>query len=177
MDDPQYIVLAALDTPSRDCGTYLSGGAMAAPTVGKILGDILPYLEVRREDGPSLTLPRLTGLPAGEARSQLRQLGLTALEQGSAETVTDQLPGPGQKVSPGSQVLLYRGAIPGTVTVPDLRGMTLQQAAEAAGSLGLRVETRGRPDRPVSQQSIGPGTSVPPGTAVILVCTDEEVRD
>ena len=31
MDDPQYIVLVALDTPSAETGYYISGGVMAAP--------------------------------------------------------------------------------------------------------------------------------------------------
>ena len=48
MDDPQYIVLVALDTPSRSTGLYISGGMMAAPTVGQVLADILPYLGVER---------------------------------------------------------------------------------------------------------------------------------
>ena len=48
MEDPEYIVLAALDTPSRSTGIYISGGVMAAPTVGAILSDILPYLGVER---------------------------------------------------------------------------------------------------------------------------------
>ena len=34
MNDPEYIVLVALDTPSRQTGIYISGGVMAAPTVG-----------------------------------------------------------------------------------------------------------------------------------------------
>ncbi len=46
MDDPQYIVLVALDTPSRETGLYISGGVMAAPTVGAVMADILPYLGV-----------------------------------------------------------------------------------------------------------------------------------
>ena len=46
MDDPQYIVLVALDTPSRETGIYISGGVMAAPTAGAVLSDILPYLGV-----------------------------------------------------------------------------------------------------------------------------------
>ena len=46
MDDPQYIVLVALDTPSRQTGIYISGGVMAAPTVGGVMADILPYLGV-----------------------------------------------------------------------------------------------------------------------------------
>ncbi len=48
MDDPQYIVLVALDTPSRKTGLYISGGMMAAPTVGQVLNDILPYLGVEK---------------------------------------------------------------------------------------------------------------------------------
>ena len=48
MDDPQYIILVALDTPSRSTGLYISGGMMAAPTVGQVLADILPYLGVER---------------------------------------------------------------------------------------------------------------------------------
>lgn len=50
MDDPEYIVLAALDTPSRETGIYISGGVMAAPTVGAVLADILPYLGVEKKD-------------------------------------------------------------------------------------------------------------------------------
>ena len=48
MDDPQYIIIVALDTPSRDTGLYISGGQMAAPTAGAVLSDILPYLGVKR---------------------------------------------------------------------------------------------------------------------------------
>ncbi|MGM9668943.1 MAG: peptidoglycan D,D-transpeptidase FtsI family protein [Faecousia sp.] len=50
MDDPQYIVLVALDTPSRTTGIYISGGVMAAPTVGAVMADILPYLGVPRTE-------------------------------------------------------------------------------------------------------------------------------
>ncbi len=48
MNDPQYIVLVALDTPSRSTGIYISGGVMAAPTVGAVMSDILPYLGVEK---------------------------------------------------------------------------------------------------------------------------------
>ena len=52
MDDPRYIVLVALDTPSRSTGIYISGGVMAAPTVGAVMADILPYLGVVKTYGP-----------------------------------------------------------------------------------------------------------------------------
>ena len=50
MNDPEYIVLVALDTPSRTTGIYISGGVMAAPTVGAVMADILPYLGVPRTE-------------------------------------------------------------------------------------------------------------------------------
>ena len=46
MDDPEYVVLIALDTPNPATGTYISGGVMAAPTVARVMEDILPYLGV-----------------------------------------------------------------------------------------------------------------------------------
>ena len=49
MDNPEYIVLVALDTPSSRTGIYISGGVMAAPTVGAVMADILPYLGVERQ--------------------------------------------------------------------------------------------------------------------------------
>ena len=52
MEKPEYIVLVALDTPSRSTGLYISGGVMAAPTVGAVMADILPYLGVERSYGP-----------------------------------------------------------------------------------------------------------------------------
>ena len=50
MEKPEYIVLVALDTPSRETGLYISGGVMAAPTVGAVMADILPYLGVTKEE-------------------------------------------------------------------------------------------------------------------------------
>jgi stage V sporulation protein D (sporulation-specific penicillin-binding protein) len=73
MDDPRYIVLVALDTPSRQTGIYISGGVMAAPTVGAVMGDILPYLGVEQsfsEDeiaGKTVIVEDFSGLTAKEA--------------------------------------------------------------------------------------------------------------
>ena len=181
MNDPEYIVLAALDTPSRDCGTYLSGGAMAAPTVGKILGDLLPYLETEREEGAEIPvkLPPLRGLTKQEAQSLLKDLGLTAVCRGEEEKVTDQLPEAGDQTLAGSQVLVYFGEKPQPVKMPDFQNMDRLQAAAAAGELGLRLESRGNPDPGalVSQQSIPPESRVPGGTCVTLIFTDREVPE
>ena len=108
MDDPQYIVLVALDTPSRETGIYISGGVMAAPTVGAVMSDILPYLGVARRDMPeTVTIPDLTGLTPKEAEAALKELGIAAVFSGEGEMVVSQIPAPGQGAEAGSQVIVY----------------------------------------------------------------------
>ena len=151
MDDPEYIVLVALDTPSCSTGIYISGGVMAAPTVGAVMADILPYLEVTRnyseEDaaGREVTVEDFTGMTIDEAKKLLKTMGLTAETVGTGETVTAQIPSPGNVVPVNSQLLLYLGEQPETrlVTVPDFTGMTRQQASDAAGLMGLYIIVTG----------------------------------
>ena len=108
MEDPEYIVLVALDTPSRETGIYISGGVMAAPTVGAVMGDILPYLgAIRREEPEKVILPDFTGLMKKEAEKVLKEVGLEAVFSGEGECVTSQIPAPDQEVTTGSQVILY----------------------------------------------------------------------
>ena len=185
MDDPQYIVLVALDTPSRQTGLYISGGVMAAPTVGAVMADILPYLEVKRSDGAGQTvlMPDLLGAGSGDAEKRLEELGLTARCIGSEAAVTSQIPAAGTAIPCGSQVLLYFGTEEERepVTVPDFGGMTRQQASDAAGKLGLYIQVSGNtgvePTVVVTSQSIESNSQVPPGTTVRLVFTDTQARD
>ena len=187
MDDPQYIVLVALDTPSRSTGIYISGGVMAAPTVGAVMADILPYLEVKQnyttEDaaGRQITVEDYAGLTLKEAEKQLKALGLTAQTVGSGDTVTAQIPAPGCIVPGNSQVLLYMGDVPEerTVAVPDFTGMTRQQASDAAGLLGLHILIAGNRDMQavVTAQSQPKDTQVPVGTTITLQFADLKAPD
>lgn len=189
MDDPQYIVLVALDTPSRSTGIYISGGVMAAPTVGAVLSDILPYLGVSRNYGPedaqsqAVVMPDLTGKTAKEAAALLKEFSLTPVCSGSQETVTGQIPAAGQSVPGGSQVLLYFGppAENEPVKVPDFYRMTRQQASDAAGLLGLYILVAGNPDITptvvVTGQSVSAGTEVPRGSTITLTFADTDIRD
>ncbi len=189
MDDPQYIVLVALDTPSRQTGIYISGGVMAAPTVGAVMADILPYLGTAQSFGPedvagqTVVLEDMTGLTEKEAKALLKEQGLSAQVQGSGETVTGQIPSPGQSVSGGSQVLLYFGQEPEqrTVAVPDFTGMNRQQASDAAGALGLYILVTGNnstePSVTVTAQSEPKDTQVPVGTTITLQFADTKAAD
>ena len=189
MDDPKYIVLVALDTPSRSTGIYISGGVMAAPTVGAVLSDILPYLGVAQsfpeEDprGKTMVMEDMTGFTRQQAEKRLKELGLEGKFAGAEETVTAQIPAAGQPVSGGSQVLLYLGEAADTqpVEVPDFHGMNRQQAHDTAGKLGLYILSRGNtellPTVTVAFQDIPPGTQVTPGTTVTLTFTDTAYTD
>ena len=189
MDDPEYIVLVALDTPSRSTGLYISGGVMAAPTVGAVMADILPYLGVKQsfseEDiaGKTVVMENLTGMTAKEAQKLLKEQTLSAVLSGSGETVTAQIPAAGQSLPGGSQVLLYLGEEPSEalVTVPDFLGMTRQQASDAAGALGLYILPKGNldisPGVTATVQSVAAGTQVSPGTTIQLEFTDTKAAD
>ena len=189
MDDPEYIVLVALDTPSRETGIYISGGVMAAPTVGAVMEDILPYLGVRRSwteadlAGREIVVEDFTGLTAAQAESKLKSTGLTAKLTGNAETVTGQIPAAGQTVPGGSEVLLYLGEEPDTRTaaVPDFMGMNRQQASDAAGRLGLYILVTGNNEVSdavtVTAQSVAKDTQVPVGTTITLEFADTAARD
>ena len=189
MDDPRYIVLVALDTPSRETGIYISGGVMAAPTVGAVMADILPYLGVAQhfsEDdaaGRTVILEDLTGLTLKEAEKLLKQQSLTLRAEGTGETVTAQLPAPGTGVPGGSQVLLYFDEVPEnrTVEMPDFIGMDRQQAADTAEKLELYIHMTGNtafsPNVTAVRQDIPAGTQVTPGTAVTLEFTDTKAAD
>ena len=189
MDDPRYIILIALDTPSRETGMYISGGVMAAPTVGAVLEDILPYLQVSRSyaeddpEGKQVQIPDLVGMSRKEAQALLESLSLEPLIQGEGTHITDQLPSPGTTVPGGSGMLLYTEsqAPSDRVSVPDFRGMTLEQAVYLAAEQGLCLIASGNPDLTLPLQVLSqypePGTEAEPGAMIELKFTDRTVRD
>ena len=185
-DDPQIAILVLLDSPSNESGVYISGGQMAAPTVGNMMRDILPYLgvepEYTKEETETMdkTVPKLTGLSLQEAQRKLYEAGLTYRTIGNGDTVTDQLPYEGSVIVAGSQVILYMGAQPsgGTEYLPDVTGYTYEEAARLLNSYGLFMRTESSVTDPetqlVSAQAIAPGTQVRHGTVlqVTLVSGD-----
>ena len=188
MDDPQYIVLAALDTPSGKTGDYISGGVMAAPTVGAVMEEILPYLEIERhfpeEDVRSrqVILPELVGLSGKEGLKTLKNLNLTGVTVGRGEKILQQIPRPGETLRGGSQVLLYLEDQSGEETlVPDFTHMNRQQAQTAAAGAGLYLIARGNrtPDPAVVAiaQSPAPGSKADRGSTVTITFADGRPSD
>ena len=179
-DDPQVIMLLTLDTPSRDTGTYVSGGNMVAPTASSIMSDILPYLGISpqytEEDAGAAdtTVPHVVGLTEAEAAERLKSYGFTSYRTvGSGETVTDQTPLGGAIVPAAAEIILYMGEEKSTepCKVPNVVGLSAAEANRALASAGLIMRSTGASGSDgikAMSQSIPPETEVSPGTVVTV---------
>ena len=189
MEDPKYVVLVVLDTPSEATGLYISGGIMAAPTVGAVMGDILPYLGVEPNytdeelELVTVSVPDVIDMTEAEAAAALQEKGFTYRTVGSGTTVMDQVPAGGAKIPGKSEVVLYFGetAPEETVEVPDFSGMTLVYAKQYAESQGLYMLVTGtnqdRADVTATYQDIEAGTEVAKGTTITVEFTDHSAQD
>lgn len=186
-DNPQVIVLLAYDSPERSApgsnytpsGTYISGGNIAAPMAGKLLGSILDYLGVEKQytadelAAADVTVPRVTGYELTVSTSLLSQRGLRFRTVGTGNMVTGQIPAGGTSIPGSSTVILYLSEEVPTeeIEVPDLSGMTVAQAKEKLEAMGLFLRATGvvdysDPEVNAVEQTIEAGTYVKPGTVV-----------
>ena len=180
-DDPKIALLVFLDTPSDQSGIYISGGQMAAPVVGRMLADILPYLGVEPapEDGGT-KMPGCLGLDLPEAAERLEEAGLRFRTRGGGSTVTDQLPAAGTEIASGTEIILYFDAdiSPELETVPELTGMSLNEARDTLSYYGLYLNALSSISDPekqsVSAQSIPAGTALCHGSVVEVTLIDSD---
>ncbi len=189
MDDPQYIVLVALDTPSRETGYYISGGQMGAPTVRDVLADLLPYMGIEPEYSQEeaaladVSMPQLLGMTLAEAKEALSEKNLTFRKLGDGETVTDQVPLEGATIPGGSEVVLYLGEeAQGTdVIVPDVMGKDAEIANGLITQAGLYMKIVGATGSEGTilavSQTPEAGTYAEPGTVVEVEFSDLSARD
>lgn len=125
----------------------------------------------------TVVMPQVTGLPAKEAKALLKEQGLTCRTVGDGEAITAQIPAAGMELPGGSETILYFGGdAPETAVVPDFKGMTLAQAAQAAASAGLYLKTEGPAsageNSRVTMQDSSPGQTVERGATITLEFTD-----
>ena len=147
-DDPEVAVLVLLDEPT---GALHQGGQIAAPVVGKIMADILPYMGVEAEytdeelGNMSLTVPLTVGGEVEWAKSVVKDAGLAVKVVGEGTEVTAQYPVSGSKIASNSTVILYCGEEPNKtpVQIPNLSGMTYKEAAEYLNMIGLYLDASG----------------------------------
>ena len=189
-DDPQYIMLLTMDTPSRDTGVYVSGGNMVAPTASSIMADILPVLGVE----PDYTAEELAGLDAavanvvGEtvenAKLKLEAAGFSCRTVGDGATVTDQTPAGGAIVPNNATIVLYLGVEKGNTpsVMPNVVGKTAAEANKALTDAGLIMKVSGATTVSAGNvhaiaQSETAGTELSAGTVVTIQFGDSSVLD
>ncbi|HIS65728.1 MAG TPA: PASTA domain-containing protein [Candidatus Avoscillospira avistercoris] len=189
IDDPQYVVLVALDTPSTATGLYISGGIMAAPTVRDVFTDILPYLGVEPNyndddiERIAVTVPNVRNMTESDAAENLKKRSLTYRTVGDGDTVTDMIPAAGSEVPGTSEIILYMGEEKPTdlVTVPDFTGLTVAQANDTAAYRGLYILAKGTDQNnnavSVTYQDVEAGAEVPRGTTVTVEFTNHSAQD
>jgi serine/threonine-protein kinase len=145
----------------------------------------LPFYDFGFEDllgGPALSaeVPSVEGLTKDQAVQKLDAAGFGAgvRERESsavdAGLVLDQTPPGGQSARRGSQVILVVSAVPSTVQVPQVVGLSLPEAEAELDRAGLGVGSQREfpsqtaPEGQVVEQSLQPGLVVDPRTLVDL---------
>ena len=186
-DDPKYIMLLTLDSPT---GEGRGGGGTVAPYASRIMGEILPYLGVEpsysAEEllGSDTTVNYVIGMTLADAEEKLKSKGFSVKVVGDGDTVTDQTPEGGTVIPGKSRVILYAGSEkPDTLcTVPSLVGLSPSEANIAVSSAGLLLRFTGTTDSGsgsvrVINQSEAAGAQVEAGTVISVQLSDSGVTD
>ena len=180
MDDPQIAVLVAIqDLPES---APHGGGAIAAPIVGRILSDVLPYLGVEQvyddseEDRREIEVPSLIGQTEDAATKALTDAGFRCKIVGEGDKVTDQVPSGGVKIPIDSKVILYMGGEKPTemIEVPNVLGEHPSTAKDRLENIHLYMRRTGIKTSQTNsgtiavQQNPAAGTKVPIGTVITV---------
>ncbi len=169
MPNPKVLILVQLDDPK---GLFY-GGDVSAPVFSQLFGQIMDYLGIPASTNTlqpqQLTLPQLAGLTYAEAALRLNALGLLMQSQGSGSQVVAQSPAAGAGIAPGATVTVQMGGAQQTAGVPDVLGLTVQQAEAALSARGYHMVPSG--SGVAAQQKPAPGTSLKSGRPVTVVFT------
>ena len=145
------------------------------PKVGTSLkpGDTVTGV-VSRGRAP-ITVPDLNGKNINEARAQLQQLGLAAVESYKdsdqpADTVIGQSPKAGTGVAKDAEIKLDVSKGPQLVTVPRVVDLPCPQAQQTLQQANLRVRVDFNPNGIARVQNPPENTQVPPQTEVAIQC-------
>ena len=173
-EDPQLVTLVVLYGVS----SYpYYGSQVAAPIFREVVSDAVRRLEIspiqkpkeEEEEVQQVEVPNVKNLTLFEAEEEIRDRGLEINLEGRGEEIVDQVPQPGAVVKEGSTVILFFSGfeeekIKYQVTVPDLEGKTVEEAADLLGKLGLRFKWSG--SGRIQNQRPVPGTTIDYGEYV-----------
>ena len=175
-DDPEIAMLILVDEPVGQ----INGGQICTPVAAQVIEKTLEYMGVERQytDKEIALLdtnaPNLVGTEIGDAKAMLTQEGFEVKTVGKGDIVVSQVPAYNQSMPKDGIIVLYTEADAErvTVTVPDLKLMTVSQANNAAVAAGLNIRISGNAlnaSELVSyDQSLEAGTEVECGKTVTV---------
>lgn len=94
------------------------GGGVAAPIASQILGEVLPYLEVSKdneedeEEVKKAIVPKIEGMKVSEAKAVLKDLNLNmefsedVIDQSDDKIIQEQIPAEGAQVFEGCTLIV-----------------------------------------------------------------------
>lgn len=175
-NDPEYIMLVCVDEPLG--GSYY-GSAVAAPVVSAVFSECLEYLsvypqytaeELAQQD---TTVPYVYDFAILDAITKLNEYGLKYEIVGdeSAGIVDYTMPRAASSIPRDGTVVIYMmGAEEQKVIVPDVTGLTVEEANIRLVNAGLNISLEGgavnNATATASYQSIEAGTEVAKGTVI-----------
>lgn len=179
-DAPEIASIILIDEPTQG---VLYGSVVAAPYVGALMEEVLPYYGVEavfsEEElkNHTLTAPALVQGRVAFVKNFAESLGFEVEVVGDGEYVKAQSPKAGSEVEPGNaKIILYTTdeAVEQkkTVKVPDLTGMTALAANGTLTNLGLNIKISGTKNHTygkgavVVEQEPAAGTEVYEGSVV-----------
>lgn len=182
VEDPQLVVLAIVDEPKQ--GSYY-GGVVAGPIVRDIMSYSLRYLGVNPDNTQTdkiyskATIPEIRNMKFSEAKEKLNSVGLKyrlAVKEniGDDTVVMDCFPKPGEKLSKGSEVIIYLEQKTSEIKMPDLKGKTMEESDKILTGLGLNPTYIG--SGKVISQAPKAGTKLKAGTVVSLELKEESAN-
>ncbi len=185
-DDPQIAIIVVLDEPQ---GSSYYGGTIAAPVVGSIFSDVLPYLGIEPEYSTEelsqirVKVNNVVGMNVAYAQSNILGQNLKYTVVGSGESVVSQTPEAGTTMTVGGTVILYTDETveEETVTVPDFTDLTVSQANLLASSKHLNLIFKGNSlssgGAVAYEQDVTPGTVVSKNSVVTVKFKNKNITE
>lgn len=112
-ENPRVLAIVLIDEPQ---GLYY-GGTIAAPVIGELFDNILPYLgiepkysdeEIKENNIETITIPNFIGLTVEEVKKLAKAVGIESIYYSTeGNVVTEQFPLEGEVVDKNSDLILY----------------------------------------------------------------------
>ena len=116
ISDPQLVILITLYNPTGEGGHQ--GGGVAAPIASQVFGEVLPYLEIKKDNElqedikNKVTVPNIEGMTIADAKKILEELNLkidfsnNESENQEDKLISEQIPISGVEVFEESSIIV-----------------------------------------------------------------------